>query len=124
MRGQESASDLEITAANFDIRKVSKAFLEDPYPTYRLLREHHPVHRTSDGLVFLSRHNDLLEVYQDHQTFSSDKKFEFGQKYGESGLLLHHTTSLVFNDPPLHTRVRRRIMPAFTPRALSISPVR
>ena len=30
----------------------------------------------------------------------------------------HHTTSLVFNDPPLHTRVRRLIMGALTPRAI------
>ena len=31
----------------------------------------------------------------------------------------HHTTSLVFNDPPLHTRVRKLLAAAFTPRALA-----
>jgi hypothetical protein len=30
----------------------------------------------------------------------------------------HHTTSLVFNDPPTHTRVRRLLAPSFTPRTL------
>ncbi|MCB1999503.1 MAG: cytochrome P450, partial [Rhodoferax sp.] len=30
----------------------------------------------------------------------------------------HHTTSLVFNDPPLHTRVRKLIMGALTRRAI------
>jgi cytochrome P450 len=30
----------------------------------------------------------------------------------------HHTSSLVFNDPPYHTRVRKLLAPAFTPRAL------
>ncbi|MDA9009046.1 cytochrome P450 [Alphaproteobacteria bacterium] len=115
-------ADLELLekAEHFDIRKVDHAFLDDPYPVYRTLRENHPVHLTSDGLIFLTRHKDLVHVYQDHKSFSSDKKFEFGQKYGESHLLRHHTTSLVFNDPPLHVRVRRRIMPAFTPRSLSI----
>ena len=37
---------------------------------------------------------------------------------GETSLYEHHTTSLVFNDPPRHTRVRKRLAPAFTPRAL------
>ena len=42
---------------------------------------------------------------------------EFVPKYGASPLFEHHTTSLVFNDPPLHTRVRRLIAGALTPRA-------
>jgi cytochrome P450 len=37
---------------------------------------------------------------------------------GDTSLYEHHTTSLVFNDPPSHTRVRKRLAPAFTPRAL------
>jgi cytochrome P450 len=37
---------------------------------------------------------------------------------GSSSLYEHHTTSLVFNDPPYHSRVRKLLAPAFTPRAL------
>jgi cytochrome P450 len=49
------------------------------------------------------------------QTFSSGKKLEFAPKYGvDSPLYEHHTTSLVFNDPPLHTRVRRILLGALT----------
>ena len=40
-------------------------------------------------------------------------------KYGDSLLYEHHTTSLVFNDPPAHTRVRRLIMGALSPRAIA-----
>jgi cytochrome P450 len=40
-------------------------------------------------------------------------------KYGNSLLYEHHTTSLVFNDPPSHTRVRRLIMGALSPRAIA-----
>src|SRR6185503_16956953 len=39
--------------------------------------------------------------------------------YGSSPLYEHHTTSLVFNDPPIHTRVRRLIMGALSPRAIA-----
>ena len=49
----------------------------------------------------------------------SDKKKEFAPKYGDSLLYEHHTTSLVFNDPPAHTRVRRLIMGALSPRAIA-----
>jgi cytochrome P450 len=38
---------------------------------------------------------------------------------GASLLYEHHTTSLVFNDPPAHTRVRRLIMGALSPRAIA-----
>ena len=64
-------------------------------------------------------HADLEAVYKDTATFSSDKKVEFAPKYGDSPLYEHHTTSLVFNDPPLHTRVRRIIAGALTPRAIA-----
>src|SRR5262249_41394691 len=53
------------------------------------------------------------------RAFSSDKKKEFAPKYGSSPLYEHHTTSLVFNDPPIHTRVRRLIMGALSPRAIA-----
>jgi hypothetical protein len=52
-------------------------------------------------------------------SFSSDKHAEFKPKFGDSPLYEHHTTSLVFNDPPLHTRVRRIINGALTPRAIA-----
>ncbi|MEQ8393820.1 cytochrome P450 [Thalassobaculum sp.] len=111
-------ADPRSVAAAFDLGNLDAGFLDDPYPTYRALREHAPVHRMADGSFFLSRYADCLEVYRDRR-FLSDKTREFGPKYGiDTPLYRHHTTSLVFNDPPLHTRVRRLLMPAFTLRAL------
>ncbi len=103
---------------SFDLARLSQAFLDDPYPTYRALREHAPVHRLPDGSFFLTRYDDLVEVYHDAATWSSDKKVDFRPNFGASLLYEHHTTSLVFNDPPIHTRVRKLLAPAFTPRAL------
>jgi cytochrome P450 len=103
----------------FDLRKLPPDFYENPYPTYHVLRAEAPVLRLPDGGVFLTRHADLVSVYRDAQTFTSDKRVEFGPKYGEdSPLFEHHTTSLVFNDPPQHTRVRRLIMGALTQRVV------
>jgi len=104
--------------ASFDLARLDRAFLDDPYPTYRALREHDPVHRMPDGSCFLTRYDDLVAVYHDAKTWSSDKKIDFKPKFGDSLLYEHHTTSLVFNDPPIHTRVRRLLAPTFAPRAL------
>ena len=106
-------------AANFDLEKLTPEFYADPYPTYRALREHEPVKRLPNGSYFLTRYDDLVTAYKNTQVFSSDKKKEFGPKYGASPLYEHHTTSLVFNDPPAHTRVRRLIMRALSPRAIA-----
>ncbi len=106
-------------AQSFDIKRLPPDFVDDPFPYYRALREHAPVKRMADGGVILSRHADLEAVYKDTATFSSDKKVEFGAKYGATPLFDHHTTSLVFNDPPLHTRVRRILAGALNPRAIA-----
>jgi cytochrome P450 len=107
-------------AASLDLRALPADFYANPYPVYAALREAEPVKRMPDGSFFLTRHADLVAVYRDAQTFSSDKKVEFEPKYGAaSALFEHHTTSLVFNDPPLHSRVRKLIMGALTRRAIA-----
>lgn len=106
-------------AEEFDIGALTPGFAEDPFPVYRALLDHAPLKRFGDGSVMLSRHADLDRVYRDTKTFSSDKKVEFLPKFGRTPLYEHHTTSLVFNDPPLHTRVRKIMMGALTPRAIA-----
>jgi cytochrome P450 len=109
----------ETLAAAFDPNSLDAAFYENPYPTYAALREFDPVHRCPDGTYFLTRYADLDKIYRDRVHFSSDKKAVFGPKFGVgSALYEHHTTSLVFNDPPYHTRVRRHIVGALTPHVL------
>ena len=103
-------------AAAFDLTQLPADFYVNPYPYYRALREHAPVKRMRDGSWFLTRYNDIVAVYRDPKAFSSDKKTEFAPKYGDTPLFEHHTTSLVFNDPPLHTRVRRSILGALSQR--------
>jgi cytochrome P450 len=106
-------------ALGFDIKRLDAAFLDDPFPLYRALRTHDPVHRMPDGSYFLSRYDDCAAVYRDPDTWSSDKTLDFRPNFGDSLLYEHHTTSLVFNDPPYHSRVRKLLAPAFAPRALA-----
>ena len=121
-RAQPRLADAAQAAAvveAFDLRRLPAGYYANPYPYYHALREAGPVHRLPDGGYFLSGYAACVAVYKDARAFSSDKKREFAPKYGRGLLYEHHTTSLVFNDPPLHTRVRRIIAGAFTPRSIA-----
>ena len=106
-------------ARDFDLKALPADFHDDPYRYYRALRDHAPVKTMPDGSVFLTRYADLDQVYKDPIGFSSDKRQEFLPKFGQSLTYEHHTTSLVFNDPPLHTQVRRILQGALGPRAIA-----
>jgi cytochrome P450 len=111
--------DAKELAESFDLERLTAEFYVDPYPTYLALRQNEPVKRMPNGSYFLTRYDDLVTAYKNTKAFSSDKKREFLPKYGASPLYDHHTASLVFNDPPAHTRVRRLIMGALSPRAIA-----
>ena len=104
-------------ARDFDLNAISPSFIENPYPTLDMLRQESPVHENPDGSVYLTRYQDCLAVYRSRDMLS-DKTEAFGEKFGICPLLEHHTTSLIFNDPPYHTVVRKLISGAFTPRKL------
>ena len=96
-------------------------FTENPFPHYDALLQNTPVCPQPDGSFIISRHADLNAIYRDTTTYISDKKQAFEPKFGAgSPLFEHHTTSLVFNDPPLHTRVRRIMSSALAPKAIAL----
>ena len=96
-------------------------FTENPFPHYDALLQNAPVCPQPDGSFIISRHADLNAIYRDTTTYISDKKQAFEPKFGAgSPLFEHHTTSLVFNDPPLHTRVRRIMSSALAPKAIAL----
>lgn len=106
-------------AQGFTLTGPPPGFVDDPYPFYAALRAHAPVHEMAPGSLLLTRHDDVAAMYR-HPAASSDKRREFAPRFGAgTPLYEHHTTSLVFNDAPLHTRVRRPIVTALNPRALA-----
>jgi len=109
----------DIDTAGFDLAAVPDDFVADPYRYFAALRAERPVHCLPDGSYLLTRYDDLVAVYRDPTTWSSDKKLDFKPKFGDSPLYEHHTTSLVFRDPPDHTRIRKLFQAAFTRKALA-----
>jgi cytochrome P450 len=114
-----NAHEARALAGTFDPQRLTADFYQNPYPTYAALRTWDPVHRCADGSYFLTRYADIDQVYRDRVRFSSDKRAVFGRSFGvDSPLYAHHTMSLVFNDAPYHTRVRRPMVDALGPLAV------
>jgi len=105
---------------DFDLSQPPPGFVENPFPIYADILARSPVLPQADGSFLVCRHADLDRIYRDTTLFRSDKKAAFTPKFGNgTPLYQHHTTSLVFNDPPLHTRVRRIMSAALPPRAIA-----
>ena len=111
------ANDIDVSG--FDLFNLPTDFVENAYGYLGALRERSPVHRNSDGSFILTRYDDLVAVYRNPAAWSSDKRVEFKPKFGDSPLYEHHTTSVVFRDPPDHTRIRKLFQAAFTRKALA-----
>ena len=103
---------------SFDLYNPPSDFINNVYKYYNLLREKSPIHKNSDGSYILTRYKDLVGVYRNFKVWSSDKRTEFEVKFGSSPLFEHHTTSVVFVDPPDHTRIRKIFQQAFTPKSI------
>ena len=103
---------------SFDLFNPPSDFIDNVYKYYNLLREKSPIHKNSDGSYILTSYKDLVGVYRNFKIWSSDKKTEFGAKFGASPLFEHHTTSVVFVDPPDHTRIRKIFQQSFTPKSI------
>jgi len=108
-----------MSAMDFDIYKLPADFFQDPFPHYHALRDTDPVHRNSDGTFYITRYEDVRKLYRTKAT-TSDKTEMFRAKFGEGALLEQHTKSMLFSDPPAHTRIRKLIAHAFTPRAMKL----
>ncbi|WP_424213412.1 cytochrome P450 family protein [Streptomyces sp. BI20] len=103
-------------------------FATDPYPAYAWLREHSPVHRTTlpSGVEawLVTRYADARQALADqrlsknpaHHAEDAHAKGKTGIP-GERGAGL--MTHLLNIDPPDHTRLRRLVSKAFTPRRVA-----
>jgi pimeloyl-[acyl-carrier protein] synthase len=92
-------------------------FHADPYPFYRRLREQDPVHQTPMGFWVLTRYDDCVAVLRDARFGREEFQQMLAAVYGgEEGDRLPR--SMLFRDPPDHTRLRALVSKAFTPRVI------
>ncbi len=105
---------------------------DDPYPLYAELHERCPVHRMpEDGTYVLTRYDDVRAAATDPTRFSSARAARrgapspaaraYGARMAEGGWRRADTLQRL--DPPAHTRYRRLLSRAFTPkRVAALSP--
>jgi cytochrome P450 len=94
------------------------SILNDPYPTYRVLRDAAPVYRAQDSHTWvLSRHADVQAAALDHGTYSSvDGIFPTPPGSDFIGSFL---PMMIVMDPPRHDQLRALVSRAFTPRRVA-----
>ena len=90
---------------------------EDPYPSYRALRDHAPVYR-NDALGFwaLSRHADVVAAFKDTAAFSNAEGVALERS---SQAQASATASFLAMDPPRHDQMRALVSRGFTPRRVA-----
>jgi cytochrome P450 len=96
-------------------------FRTDPHPVYERLREENPVHPSPLGGLVVTRHADCLHVLRHPAASSDERNSELFQALAASGDIdqeLVDARPFLFLDPPDHTRLRRLVSKAFTPRTV------
>lgn len=112
-----------------DYRPFSRRVQADPYPYYRELRDHAPVHQLpEENLWMLSRYDDVVAALRDPSTFSSERGMS-DMLFGPNGISgqdvpdfmadLIGRRLLIAADPPDHSTLRRLTGKVFTPKAVA-----
>ena len=93
---------------------LDPAWVNDPYPIFRELREHCPIAHTDryGGVYLLTRHDDIREVAYDTARFSS-RRIAVAQD------VIEVETPPLTSDPPEHRPMRMMLIPPFTPQAMA-----
>ncbi len=114
---------------------TDEAVVQCPYPHYRAMRDEAPVlemdgatvGRVGERVFAVSRHEDVKRILHDHTTFSS----QFGSSSTKASPELRarlkevandgwpNVSTMLTEDPPSHTRYRRLVSMAFTPKRVS-----
>ena len=95
----------------YDIKGLfAPEVVADPFPVYDELRASTPA-PTTDGVWVVMRHADAIAAATNHRTFSSN------MQHIDNEVL--RRTPIIFEDPPGHTRHRKLVQPAFTPKRMT-----
>lgn len=96
----------------------SSVFFDDPYPTYRRLRDEAPVYRNDKyGFVAFSRYADVVAAHRDWENYSSTRGVDLITL--ASGVPPSEPLSMIMMDPPAHHHMRTLVNRVFTPRAMA-----
>ncbi len=118
--GEEIGTD---TAPLPGLDPFAPGFYEDPYPQYAAIREAAPVQRTAFGPWLVTRWETVHQLLRDPTTSVEDRNATTPRRDAAfveaAGERAQRGTRAILNiDPPDHTRLRRLVSKAFTPRTV------
>lgn len=103
------------------VNPLGEVSFDDPYPTYRRIREAGPLWRTGAGYWITASYRVVREILR-HPQFGQDYGNRVRRRLGEG--ILENISFSIFSrqfamaDPPRHTRLRAIIADSFTARAM------
>jgi cytochrome P450 len=120
------ASTATVTPLEVGFDPTDPAFIADPYPVYRRLRDEHPVlWNPGTGQWLVSRHADVNRLLRDRRLGRTYLHQSTHAEMGRPDPPAWHAPFHELNDagmldmePPDHTRLRRLVLKAFTPRTV------
>src|SRR5688572_28135767 len=111
---------MTVSAAPVEFDPFSEEFFNDPYETYRRLRDEAPVYFNQKyGFYALSRFADVLAAHRDWQAFSSARGVELFMLTTTDPEQIRNYRQIIMMDPPEHARFRALVSRVFTPKAVS-----
>src|SRR3954471_8300630 len=119
-------SPAAVRPADVGFRPDDPAFIADPYPTYSRLRDEHPILWNDETRQWLiSRHADVNRLLRDRRLGRTYLHTATHAEFGREEPPAWHAPFHELNDagmldlePPDHTRLRRLVSRAFTPRTV------
>jgi cytochrome P450 len=115
----------ETVEQQISFNPFAPGFTDDPYPHLAELRARNPVEQNELGFWALWRYTDAYDVLRAKMSVQDDKVIHVGpmanvyeQVRVERGLDPVGTVSMLDLDPPDHTRLRKLVSKAFTPRTI------
>ena len=102
---------------------LQEGYIENPWPHLAELRAADPVHRLFTGQWGLFRHDDIFTLLRDPSLSVDDVNANLDEMaqtamFEEHARDLEPDRSILNIDPPDHTRLRRLVSQAFTPRTI------
>jgi cytochrome P450 len=99
----------------YGLEPEDDAQIEDPYPLFKALRETQPVNLTPEGGWRMTRYDDIQQLLRRTR---SGMRLTNGRIPGQTDDIPGAGIFMLMQDPPTHTRLRKLVKKAFTPRAI------
>ena len=118
----DADTSADIASEPLFLNPLQDGFTENPWVHLAEMREHEPVHPLIVGGWSLFRYDDVFRILRDPSLSVEDRNADFDElsrgdllaEFGE----LEENSSILNLDPPDHTRLRRLVSKAFTPKTI------